>query len=98
MKDCITKLHRFACALGLNDKLFNYCRMLLIYIETNKFLDKHTPLSRTSTIIYYVIEKLNININKHLIFQTCEISQVTINKCYQKLMKYKKELENINIE
>ena len=77
--------------------MFDACCIILIYIEKNKYLEKHTPLSRTSTIIYYIIERLNITINKHTILQTCEISQVTINKCYQKLMKYKKELEKLNI-
>ena len=97
IQECITKLHRFLCLLGLNDRVFEACKIILIYIENKKILEKHTPLSRTSTIIYYVIERLDITVNKHHILQTCEISQVTINKCYQKLMKYKTELENINI-
>ena len=97
IQECITKLHRFSCSLGLSDRVFELCKLILIYIEKNKYLEKHTPLSRTSTIIYYVIERLNITINKYHILQTCEISQVTINKCYQKLMKYKSELENIKI-
>ena len=90
-------MHRFTCTLGFNDTVFDACKTLLIYIEKKKYLDKHTPLSRISTIIYYIIERLNITINKHHILQTCEISQVTINKCYQKLMKYKTELENIKL-
>jgi len=97
IQECITKLHRFVCALGLSDRVFEACKIILIYIENKKYLDKHTPLSRTSTIIYYIIERLGISINKHNILQTCEISQVTINKCYQKLMKFKIELENIKI-
>ena len=73
-------------------------RIILIHIENEKYLDKHTPLSRTSAVIYYIIDRLGIkNINKHQILQTCEVSDVTINKCYQKLMKYKKELLNIVI-
>lgn len=40
---------------------------------------------------------MGLNISKHSILQTCEISDVTINKCYQKLMKYKQELDNIEI-
>ena len=96
-QECITKLHRFSCILGLNEKVFEACRTILIYIENQKYLDKHTPLSRTSAIIYYVIERLEISINKNQILQTCAVSQVTINKCYQKMMKYKKELEAIDI-
>ena len=97
LQECITKLHRFSCILGFNDKTFESCRLILTHVENEKYLDKHTPLSRTSAIIYYVIERLNISINKHHILQTCEVSDVTINKCYIKLMKYKKELSMINI-
>ena len=97
IQECITKLRRFICLLGLNDRVFEACKTILIYIENKKILEKHTPLSRTSTIIYYVVERLDITVNKYNILQTCEISQVTINKCYQKLMKYKIELDNIDI-
>ena len=98
LQECITKLHRFSCILGFDDKIFEACRIILIHIENEKYLDKHTPLSRTSAVIYYIIDRLGIkNINRHQILQTCEVSDVTINKCYQKLMKYKKELLNINI-
>ena len=97
LQECITKLHRFACILGFDDKIFEACRIILIHIENEKYLDKHTPLSRTSAVIYYIIDRLGININKHQILQTCEVSDVTINKCFQKLMKYKKEMLNIYI-
>jgi len=98
LQECITKLHRFSCILGFDDKIFEACRIILIHIENEKYLDKHTPLSRTSAVIYYIIDRLGIkNINRHQILQTCEVSNVTINKCYQKLMKYNKELLNINI-
>jgi transcription initiation factor TFIIIB Brf1 subunit/transcription initiation factor TFIIB len=95
LQECITKLHRFSCVLGLDEKIFEACRTILIHVENEKYLDKHTPLSRTSAVIFYLNERLKLNINKYLILQTCEISEVTINKCYQKLMKFKKELEKI---
>ena len=97
LEDCITKLHRFSCILGFDDKTYEACKLILTYVEQNKYLEKHTPLSRTSAIIYYIIERLNISINKHEILQICEISEVTINKCYQKLIKYKAELIKINV-
>ena len=82
---------------GFDEKIFEACRIILIHTENEKYLDKHTPLSRTSAVIYYIIDRLGININKHQLLQTCEVSDVTINKCYQKLMKYKKEMLNISI-
>jgi transcription initiation factor TFIIIB Brf1 subunit/transcription initiation factor TFIIB len=98
LQDCITKLHRYSCILGFDDKIFDACRIILTHIENEKYLEKHTPQSRTSAVIYYIIDRLSININKNHILQTCEVSDVTINKCFQKLMKFKKELLQIKIE
>ena len=81
----------------MDEKVFEICRIILTQVENEKYLDKHTPLSRTSAVIFYVIERMSLSINKHQILQTCEISEVTINKCYQKLMKYKNELESVKI-
>jgi transcription initiation factor TFIIIB Brf1 subunit/transcription initiation factor TFIIB len=92
------KLHRFVSALSLDDKFYDACKLILEYIEINNYLDKHNPLSRITSIIFYVSERFNININKHQIIQICDVSDVTINKCYQKLMKFKNELNNISIE
>jgi transcription initiation factor TFIIIB Brf1 subunit/transcription initiation factor TFIIB len=98
LEECITKLHRYSCVLGFDDKIFQACRLILIHIENEKYLDKHTPQSRTSAVIYYIIDRLGININKYQILQTCEVSDVTIIKCFHKLMKFKTELLKINIE
>jgi transcription initiation factor TFIIIB Brf1 subunit/transcription initiation factor TFIIB len=94
----ITKLHRFTSILNLDDKAFNACKKILIYTEKENYLDKHNPLSKLSSIIYYVGERMNLIVNKHSIMRICGVSDVTINKCYQKLMKYKDELNNINID
>jgi transcription initiation factor TFIIIB Brf1 subunit/transcription initiation factor TFIIB len=90
----ITKLHRYASQLGIEDKIFQYCKAVLIHIETASYLDKHNPLSRISAIIYYANERYKLNINKHTIMKVCEVSEVTVNKCYQKLTKYSRELNS----
>jgi transcription initiation factor TFIIIB Brf1 subunit/transcription initiation factor TFIIB len=91
------KLHRFISALGLDDKVFQAGKKILEHVETHNYLDKHNPLSRIASILFYVIDRLNIKIKKYQIIQTCQVSQVTIDKCYQKLMKYKTALNKINI-
>ena len=95
IKNNITKIHRITSKLGIDDKYFEICKIIFTYIEKNNYLDKHNPLSRISSIIYYVIEEYKIKISKYLLIQTCEISDVTITKCYQKLLKYKSEISNI---
>jgi transcription initiation factor TFIIIB Brf1 subunit/transcription initiation factor TFIIB len=92
------KLNRFISLLGLDDRVYQAGKQILEHVESNNYLDKHNPLSRIASILFYVIERLNINIKKYQIIQTCQVSQVTIDKCYQKLMKYKVALNNINID
>ena len=55
------------------------------YIEEEDILIKHIPLSRTAGIIFFTCNCLNITVDKQLITNICNISEVTINKCYKKL-------------
>lgn len=91
------KLNRFISALGLDDRVYQAGKKILEHVESNNYLDKHNPLSRIASILFYVIDRLNINIKKYQIIQTCQVSNVTIDKCYQKLMNYKVALNNIDI-
>ena len=83
------------CKLNITDKVYNICKELLIYIEQNKILETHNPLSRVSSVIFYISNILNLSINKLSITKVCNISEVTINKCYNKLLKINNELNDI---
>ncbi len=89
--ESVMYLHRFCSKLGLDDKLYNIIKKILIIVEEYKYLERHNPLSRTASVLYYVIDNLKIKIDKNNIVQICSISEVTITKCYQKLIKHKDE-------
>jgi transcription initiation factor TFIIIB Brf1 subunit/transcription initiation factor TFIIB len=91
------KLNRFISLLGLDDRVYQAGKKILEHVELNNYLDKHNPLSRIASILFYIIDRLNIKIKKNQIIQICQVSNVTIDKCYQKLMRYKVALNNINI-
>jgi len=95
LKNHIGKLHRFISAMCLDEKIFEACSIILQYTEKKNYLDKHNPLSRITAIIFYIVDRLHIKINKFQIIKTCQVSEVTINKCYMKLVVYKEELNNI---
>ena len=85
--------------LKISDEIIELCREVCEYIEKEDFLIKHIPLSRVAVAIYFTCYHLNININKALITEACCISEVTINKCFQKLIKIKdKIIENTNLK
>lgn len=95
--EMMAKLHRFISKLGMDDKVFYACKTILIHVENESYLNKHNPLSRIAAVIFYVSERCNLNINKHSLMQICTVSDITINKCYQKLMYYKPALNKIDI-
>lgn len=95
--EMLAKLHRFISKLGMDDKVFYACKTILIHVENESYLNKHNPLSRIAAVIFYVSERCNLNINKHSLMQICTVSDITINKCYQKLMYYKPALNKIDI-
>lgn len=92
-------LNRRCVELNLSKDVIDICIELCEYIEKEEYLIKHIPLSRTAGCIYFVCCYLNININKNDITNICSISEVTINKCYNKLLKIKDLiLENTSLK
>lgn len=85
--DSIAYLHRCCSKLNLSDDIFNICKNVCEYVEKEDILVKHIPLSRTAGTIYFTCNCLNITVDKHSITSICNISEVTINKCHQKLQK-----------
>jgi len=78
-------LHRICCKLGLEDKSYIMAQEICDMIDKNKILEKHNPVSRISTVVYLVSLISNLQITKHQILLACNVSEVTINKCYKKL-------------
>lgn len=85
--DSMAYLHRCCSKLNLSEDIFNICKNVCEYVEKEDILIKHIPLSRTAGIIYFTCTCLNITVDKQLITSICNISEVTINKCHQKLQK-----------
>lgn len=70
-------------------------------LEKNNLLiaSNHTPFSLCAAIILITVEKNNIeDINKKIISQKFDISEVTIMKTYKKLKQFEKLLLSKNIE
>lgn len=91
-------LHRSCSKLNVSDDIYQICKEVSEYIESEDHLTKHIPLSRTAGCIYFTYQMLNIDIDKNSITNVCNVSEVTINKCYQKLLKINAEIiENTSL-
>jgi transcription initiation factor TFIIIB Brf1 subunit/transcription initiation factor TFIIB len=90
--NAIDYLHRNCSKLGVSEEIYMVCKSLCTYIEDNDLLIKHIPVSRTAGCIYFTCICLKVDITFEAISQVCDISEVTIKKCYQKINKFKDEL------
>ena len=71
IKENITKLHRFTSNIGFDDKLFLACKIIYIHIEKETYLYKDNPLSRLSSVIFYISERFHLDIDKTLVGPIC---------------------------
>lgn len=93
--ESVQYLHRYCSKLEINNEIYDYCLKLLVFIENKKLLETHNPLSRIASCLFYIIEKYKLNINKESIIKICDVSEVTINKCNNKLLKYNKDINEL---
>jgi hypothetical protein len=65
------------------------------WINERNILTQHIPKSRYACIIHLISEMYALNIKKSDIILICDTSNVTINKCYNKLLPYYDQLVDL---
>ncbi len=65
------------------------------WVNERNILTQHIPNSRYACIIYLISEMYSLNIPKQDIINICDTSNVTINKCYNKLLPYYSDLVDL---
>lgn len=65
------------------------------WINTNNTLAQHIPISRYASVIYLATQLFNLDINKSQIVVACGISEITIKKCYSKLLEIENSMRQI---
>lgn len=82
-------INRYCSKLNINQELTSVCIFVANIVESKKLIPENTPHSIAAGIIYFISLVCNLNINKKDINKVSSISEVTINKCSNKLDKYK---------
>ena len=83
---------RYCSKLRMNHEQTMLCEFIAKRIQQLKIMRENTPNSIAASIMYFVIRCCNINHGKCTINQMTGISEVTIIKCYKKLMTHYDEL------
>ena len=89
----IDYIHRFCSQLKFHASILEICKHVCLKAEEYSLVSENTPPSIASGSIWLVCTLLNINnITKKNISNICKISEVTISKCFKKLLQYHKHL------
>jgi len=88
----VSFIDRYCSKLNINSELTKLCKFIAIRIQRNNLITEITPPSIAAGIVYFVSQLCSMCLSKKSVSNVSEISEVTINKCYKKLIKIKLEL------
>jgi transcription initiation factor TFIIB len=88
-------IERYCSKLNINSELTKLCLFIAKRIDDNNKIPENTPHSVAAGIIYFVVICCKLNVSKREVNHVSEISEVTINKCYKKLMKIHNDIKLI---
>jgi len=91
-EDDNAKLRKYVVKSGISAIYQNKFYLLNDWLAERYILAQHIPKSRYACLIFLISELYALNIDKHKIISLCETSNVTINKCYNKLAPYLPEI------
>ena len=85
-------VQRFCSKLNIGNNICQICIYVCDKSEEYNLVSKCIPPSIAAGSIFLVCSLLKINITKKEISQTCQISEVTISKCYKNLHVYQEHI------
>jgi transcription initiation factor TFIIB len=77
---------RFCSSLNIEEKYVVLMKLIAKKVQKLPDISENTPPSIASGIIYLICYLCKLNITKKNISDICKISEVTINKCFKKLI------------
>lgn len=88
----ISFIERFACKLEFPEERVMLAKFIASKVEKMSVIEDNIPHAVASGILYFVARIYNINVTKKDMKTVCGVSEVTINKCYKKLVENKERV------
>jgi len=82
-------ISRFASQLGMNWNDIQTCQKLTHIIEDLEIVSENAPTSVAAGTVYFYCHIKDIDVTKKQVASICDVSEVTITKCFKNLQKYK---------
>jgi transcription initiation factor TFIIB len=83
---------RFASRLNLDKDIKQVCVDVARKVDELCIISENTPPSIAAGIIYMVCTECNVVFDKKNLTTECNVSMVTVSKCFKKIQKYRKHL------
>ena len=82
-------ISRFASQLGMNWGDIQTCQKITNIIEQLEIVSENAPTSVAAGTVYFYCHMKDIDVTKKQVASVCDVSEVTITKCFKNLQKYK---------
>ncbi len=88
-------ISRFGSKLNMDYNDVKACKEFAEQLDKLEIVSENAPTSVAAGALYYYCTVNDIDYTKKQIAEVCEVSEVTITKCYKKLLKYKEYFGDI---
>lgn len=82
-------IQRFCSKLNMDMKTKDLCMHVVRKVIELSIISENTPPSIAAGTIYMVMQVLKLDIDKKELSEACDVSMVTISKCFKKLWTYR---------
>jgi transcription initiation factor TFIIB len=85
-------IERFCSKFNIPEKLVMLAMFIADKVNTQNIICDNIPQAVSAGIIYFISVVFDLKISKKSLYTVCGVSEVTINKCFQKLSVFKDQL------
>lgn len=85
-------IQRYSSKLNINGNITKLCEFVSYKVTELNIIPENTPHAVAAGIIYMISLLCNLNISKSDIMDKSGISEVTINKCYKKIVEHQDKI------
>jgi len=85
-------VERFCCYFDMEEEWILLAKFMAHKIEELGLIRDNTPQAVASGIVYYIGQRVGLAITKADIIQKCQISDVTVAKCYKKMVLFESQI------
>ena len=78
-------IDRFCCRTGLSEELGTLAKFIALKVDQEQLVQENTPHSVAAGIVWFVCQLTKTKISKKSAAAGCDVSEVTISKCFKKL-------------